>query len=144
MKIPDFLKGTNFYVAALVVISGFWVGFTVDDAQNLIFPIFSAGAAIFAIRNKLKGQTPVSWKEWWANPNTKSYLGILLVQIVPKIPGEFFSTFTTAVDNVINKNWPALFSSLISLGTILFFWIKGFASGGAKVVVLLLCASFIV
>lgn len=128
-RLKQSAQGTNFYIALLVIVGGFWSSVSVEDVTGFVNPAFATLAGFFALRNKVKGQAPVSAKDWWANPNTKAYLGILAVQLIPGLPVEFLNSLWAAISGALGGNWQTVISSVISAVTVLYFWLKG---SGAK------------
>ena len=125
MQEKKFWQGTNFWIAIVLAGGGLFVGFPQDDARDLIGSLFALIGSAGALREKLKGLTPVSWKDWIRSPNTWNYLGAAIVSIVPAIPVDMFQRMRDLLDSAIGGNWQGIITALFSIGTMLYFIFKG-------------------
>ena len=62
MKIPDFLKGTNFWVSALLFFISFFGG-TEELATQVVMSVAGLIAAFFAVRQFIQSAKFGGWKE---------------------------------------------------------------------------------
>lgn len=120
-----FWQGTNFYIALLMVAGGLYAGIQDTDVKPIVSGIFGIVASVGLLREKLKGSTLVTFKEWIKSKNTWSYLGIAIVQVIPSIPADFFTRLNEIATAAIDQNWTAFISAILSGATMIYFWIRG-------------------
>lgn len=113
-----FWQGTNFWVALILLVGGFFVGFPQEDATGAVTAFFALIATGFGIREKVKGV--VSFKDWISGSNTWNYLGAAVVAIVPSIPTELFTSLQSIMQAAVGGNWQGIAVGVFSLATILY------------------------
>ena len=113
-----FWQGTNFWIAIMLLIGGFFVGFPQEDAAGAVTGIFALVGTIFGIREKVKGT--VSFKDWITGSNTWNYIATAVIAIVPTIPSELFVSLRDVLQAAIGGNWQGIGIGIFSLATILY------------------------
>jgi len=114
----SFWQGTNFWVAIILLIGGFFVGFPQEDAVTAVNGVFALVATIFGIREKVKGT--VTFKEWIAGSNTWNYIAAAVVSIIPAIPLELFHSLKEILQAAVGGNWQGIAVGVFSLATIVY------------------------
>lgn len=120
---PKFWQGTNFWIAAAMAIGSLW-GLKETDVAPIITGVFGLIGAAFALREKIKSTT-IDVKAWASSPNTWNYVVAAIAAAVTTIPTELGSAVSGVIQAVIGKNWPSLITALLSLGSIIYFWVTG-------------------
>lgn len=114
----DFWQGTNFWIALVLLVGGFFVGFPEGDAVTAVNGIFAVVATAFGIREKVKGT--ISFKQWITGSNTWNYIAAAVVSIIPAIPIELFQTLKDLLQAAVGGNWQGIAVGAFSLATILY------------------------
>ena len=120
MKIPDFLKGTHFWIAALLFVISFFGG-TEELATRVVMSIAGVISAFFAIRQFIQSAKFGGWKETLVQGNTLNYLAQVLVLLgVPNID-QLIPPLKELVDAFIQGNWGLAISKGVAFITIVFY-----------------------
>ena len=117
-------QGTNFWVAASMFILGGFSLVSTTDVSNVIAAVFGIVGSVFAIREGVK-LSKFNFKEWISSRNTWNYLASALTAILPGIPLELFTRLNDVATAAIGKNYQGIVAGLLSLATIIYFWITG-------------------
>jgi len=115
-------QGTNFYIAAIMASLGVSFGIQEQEVGALVTPVFAIISAAGLIRERIKAATP-NWGEWIKSKNTWNYLTAAIIQIVPNLPAGLGEKIFEVVQAVIGKNWTATITGIISVATIIYFWL---------------------
>lgn len=128
MKIPDFLKGTNFWVSALLFFISFFGGGEALATQ-VVMSVAGLVAAFFAVRQFIQSAKFGGWKETLVQGNTLNYLAQVLVLVgIPNID-QIIPPLKELVDAFLQGNWGLAISKGVALITIIFYL---FFAGKAK------------
>lgn len=118
-------KSEGFWASVIVLVSGFFVGFPIGDVQGAFGALVALIGAVWALRGKFKDVTPVTWKEWFAKPNTWAALVTVLVAIVPSIPVPLLDSIGQILRDIIGQNWQGVTMGVFALlNIILNLWKK--------------------
>lgn len=117
-------QGTNFWIAAIMAVFGFWSGLSNTDVSNVVGYVFGFIGAAGMIRERVKA-SGIDWKAWIRSKNTWNYLFAALSAIVPNLPADAFTRLNEIAVSLLDKNYQGLIAGVFSLGTILYFWITG-------------------
>jgi hypothetical protein len=121
---PKFWQGTNFWVALFMAVGGLWGGIQETDVNAVIGPVFGLVGGVFLLREKIKSAV-INWKEWALSKNTWNYFFAALAAIVPTLPAGLGDKLSELLTAFAGKNWTAVITGVISLATIIYFWITG-------------------
>lgn len=117
-----FWQGTNFWVAALMAVFGISFGFSESDVSGIVSWAFGGVGIAFAIREKVKG-AHIDVKAWLTSKNTWNYVFAAIAAGAPAIPAGLGDKISDIAAAIAGKNWGALLTGVVSLGTIVYFWI---------------------
>lgn len=118
-----FWQGTNFWVALVLAIGGFFVGFPQDEAKHFVEGLFALIAGGFALREQLKNLKP-DVNGWLVSGNFINYALAAIVAVVPSFPA-IGDGLQQTLTGIIGGNWQGIVTGLFSVATMLFYWIKG-------------------
>lgn len=107
-----------------MAVFGTTIGLTNAQATELVSAAFALIGGAFAIRERVKS-VHIDWKGWISSKNTWNYLFAVVAFFVPLIPAGIGDKIADIATAIFSKNWAALLPSLVSLGTIIYFWITG-------------------
>lgn len=120
MKIPDFLKGTNFWVSFLLFFISFFGG-TEQLATQVVMSVAGFISALFAVRQFIQSAKFGGWKETLVQGNTLNYLAQVLVLVgIPNID-QIVPPLKELVDAFLQGNWGLAISKGVALVTIIFY-----------------------
>ena len=118
-----FWQGANFWVALTLAIGGLWAGFSESDAANAVGYVFALIGAIFAIREKVKGNK-IDWKQWISSRNTWNYIATVVISIFPALTPELFVRLNELFAALIAGNWQGIVTALFSIATMLYYIVR--------------------
>ena len=122
MEQTKFWQGTNFWVAAIMALTGISIGFSEAEVSSVVGWIFGGIGTAFAIREKVKS-AQIDVKAWLTSKNTWNYVFAAIAAAVPNLPAGLGDKIGEIATAVAGKNWSALVTGVISLGTIIYFWL---------------------
>lgn len=117
-----FWQGSNFYVALVLMIGGFFVGFPEGDAKHFVEMLFATVAGGFGLREQLKNLRPDAEK-WVLSGNFVNYLMAAIVAVVPTFPN-IGEALQQTLSGILGGNWQGILTGIFSLATMLFYWVK--------------------
>lgn len=118
-KIKDALQDQNFWLAVVIIIGGFWNGFSENDASALISTVFVLVAGVGQFANFFKNaQTDV--KKWVTNSNFWTYLSVIVIAFVPSLDPALFQAIQKVAVDAINQNWQGVIGGLFTLITFVY------------------------
>ncbi len=120
MENKKWYQSANFYIALVLAIGGFFVGFpegAAGDAVAAIFGLIGSGGAIYQF---FKSRPERKGKSWFADANFWNYAGAVIVSIVPTYGGELVEPLKQTLTALIGGNWNGVIIGAVSLATILF------------------------
>ncbi len=112
-------KSEGFYTSLLVLIASFFVGFPTGEAGAIVSALFALIGAGWAFRGKFKDIVPITWKEWFAKPNTWAALVTVVVGIFPAIPVDALNTAGQVLRDLLGQNWQGAITGFFMLVNIL-------------------------
>lgn len=116
-------EGTNFYVAAFMVVLGFFSAVQPESVREVVDALFRGVGGIFAIREAVKSGG-VDVKGWLTNGNLYNYLFAILSTFMPDAPPEWMTQLNGIVNGIVTQNYTAMLSGLAALGISVFYFIK--------------------
>ena len=129
MKIPNFLKGTNFYLALLMVVFSFFGG-NEGLAQQLVSLGVGIVALIGAIRQFANTAKFQGFRNTLAQANTWNYISGVVLLILPQA-GDLIPAVQDVYDALITGNWGLVISRGFALLTIIYYMVRK-STGPAK------------
>ena len=128
MKLPDFLKGTNFYIAILMLIFAFFGGAAglADQAVSASVGIVGLVGAFRQFANSAKWQ---GFKGTLSQANTWNYIGSIVLLVLPQA-ADLTPALQDVYDALISGNWGLVISRGFTLLTIIYYLVK--KDGSAK------------
>lgn len=115
-----FWQGTNFWVAALLVVLSLFGGGE-GLATQVVMSVSGVIAAFFALRQFLSSAKFGGWKETFLQGNTLNYISqVLLLVGVPNID-QIVPPLKDLIDAFVQGNWGLVISRVVSLATIVFY-----------------------
>lgn len=118
-RIKQALQDQNFWLAVVLIIGGFWAGFSEQDASNLISTVFLLIAGVGQFANFFKN-AETDWKKWITNSNFWTYLSVIVVAFVPTLDAELFNAIQRVATDAINQNWQGVIGGLFTLVTFVY------------------------
>lgn len=122
MNLPNFLKGTNFYIAVLMLVFSFFGG-NEGLAQQLVSTGVGLIATIGLVRQFLNTAKFQGFKNTLAQANTWNYIGGVVLLILPQA-GDLIPAVQSVYDALITGNWGLVISRGFTLLTIVFYLVK--------------------
>ena len=117
-------KSEGFYTSLLVLAASFFVGFPSGEVGAVVSALFALIGAGWALRGKFKDINPVSWKEWFAKPNTWAALVTVVVAIVPSIPVDAVNSVGQILRDLLGQNWQGAITGFFMLLNIILNRVK--------------------
>ena len=117
-----FYQGTQFWFALLILIGSFW-GMTQDTATQVISAVVGLIGAVGTVRNFVKNAEPKPFLPTLLSANGINYLTAVLVAISPQL-GDIVPPLKSLIEAIQAGNWGAIVSTLVSLGTIIFYLVR--------------------
>lgn len=118
-KIKQAIKDQNFWLALTIIIGGFWVGFSKENATNIISTIFVLVGGVGQFANFFKN-AKTDWKKWVTNSNFWTYLSVIVIAFVPSLSPELFQAIQRIATDAINQNWQGVIGGLFTLVTFVY------------------------
>jgi hypothetical protein len=118
-NIKKALQDQNFWLAVVLIIGGFWNGFSSEDATALISTLFVLIAGVGQFANFFKN-AETDWKRWVTNSNFWTYLSVIVVGFVPTLDAELFNAIQRIATDAINQNWQGVIGGLFTLVTFVY------------------------
>lgn len=122
MENKKFWQGTQFYFALLILVGSFW-GLQQDQATAIVSAGTGLVGAFGIVRNFLKVAQPQPFLPTLLSANGLNYLTALLVAISPAL-GDLVPPVQKLVEAIAAKNFGAIISALVSLGTIIYYIVR--------------------
>lgn len=120
MKLPDFLKSTNFWLAALMVIISLFGGGE-DLANRVVITVVGVIATGGAIRQFIQSAKFGGWYQTLVQGNTINYLVSALTLIGLPSLETAVPALKDFIDSIVAGNWGLAISRGVALLTILFY-----------------------
>ena len=118
-KIKAALQDQNFWLAVVLIIGGFWTGFSEVDATAIVSTFFVLVAGIGQLANFFKNaETDV--KKWVTNSNFWTYLSVIIIGFIPTLDPGLFSAIQKVAVDAINQNWQGVIGGLFTLVTFVY------------------------
>ena len=115
-----FWKGTNFWIAALMVILSIFGGGEALASQ-VVMSVSGLIAAFFAVRQFVNSAKFGGWKETFVQGHTLNYLAqVLLLVGIPNVD-QLVAPTKELVQAFVEGNWGRVISAVVSLATIVFY-----------------------
>ena len=115
-----FWKGTNFWIAALMVILSIFGGGEALASQ-VVMSVSGLIAAFFAVRQFVNSAKFGGWKKTFVQGNTLNYLAqVLLLVGIPNVD-QLVAPTKELVQAFVERNWGRVISAVVSLATIVFY-----------------------
>ena len=118
-NIKKALQDQNFWLAVVLIIGGFWTGFSSEDATALISTLFVLIAGVGQFANFFKNAN-TDWRKWLTNSNFWTYLGVIVVALIPSVDAELFQAIQKVAVDAINQNWQGVIGGLFTLVTFVY------------------------
>jgi len=119
MKEKKFLESPNFWLAVIIVIGGFFVGFPQEDAAQSVTGIFAliggGGLLLKFFRDKPK----VDVTPWVKDANFWNYLSVIAVAVTPEIAQAILPAAKELTLQVLKGNYGGAIMGAVSLVTII-------------------------
>lgn len=126
-----FWSSPNFWLAVVIVIGGFFVGFpagAAGEAVAAVFSLFAAGGILFRF---FKSKPGAQVKPWLTDANFWNYASVIVVSLAPVIGPQILPQIEDITQQLFRGNWGGALMSFVSLATIIIKIIQG-QSGAAK------------
>lgn len=131
MKLPEFLKSTNFWFAALMVIFSLFGGGE-DLANRVVMTVVGGIATAGAVRQFIQSAKFGGWMKTLVQGNTINYLFSALTLIgLPNLETAI-PALKDFIGSIVEGNWGLAISRGVALLTILFYIFMGKAKAATK------------
>ena len=120
MKLPDFLKSTNFWFASLMVILSLFGGGE-DLANQVVMAVVGTIAAFGAVRQFVQSAKFGGWKQTLIQGNTLNYLFSALTLVGLPSLETAIPALKDFISSIVDGNWGLAISRGVALLTILFY-----------------------
>lgn len=115
-----FWKGTNFWVASIMVIISLFGGGD-GIANTVVMSVSGVIAAFFAVRQFINSAKFGGWYKTLVQGNTLNYLAQVLILVgIPNVE-QLVPPLKDLIDAFVQKNWGLVISRVVSLATIVFY-----------------------
>ena len=120
MKLPDFLKSTNFWFASFMVILSLFGGGE-DLANQVVMAVVGTIAAFGAVRQFVQSAKFGGWKQTLIQGNTLNYLFSALTLVGLPSLETAIPALKDFISSIVDGNWGLAISRGVALLTILFY-----------------------
>jgi hypothetical protein len=113
-----FYASPNFWLAIVIVIGGFFVGFpagAAGDAVAAIFGLVGAGGIMYRF---FKEKPAIQVKPWIQDANFWNYSTVLAVSALPVIGPQIMPALEDVTTKLFRGDWGGAIMSFVSLATI--------------------------
>ena len=115
-----FWQGTNFWVAALMIVISFFGGGE-SLAQQVVMSVAGVIGAFFAVRQFVQTAKFGGWYQTLVQWNTLNYVAqVLLLVGIPNVD-QLIPPLKDLIDAFVQGNWGLIISRFVSLATIIFY-----------------------
>ena len=122
-----FWEGTNFYIVLTLFIVSLSTAFMSEDAALVTWLVEGAFAAAAAIRIAIKRYAKGSWtldpRKW--SLNTGNYISQLIILIFGAGAAGLWPAVEELIGAIAEGSFPGIVSAVFSLGTIIYYLVKG-------------------
>lgn len=120
----NFVESPNFWLAVIILIGGFFVGFPQEEAGKAVAAIFaligSGGIVLKYFRDKPK----VAAKPWLQDANFWNYLSVVAISVAPGIAEAIIPAAQEVTMQVMRGNYGGAIMGAVSLITIVLKLVK--------------------
>lgn len=120
----NFVQSPNFWLAVIILIGGFFIGFPQEEAGKAVAAIFaligSGGIVLKYFRDKPK----VAAKPWLQDANFWNYLSVVAISIAPGIAEAIIPAAQEVTMQVMRGNYGGAIMGAVSLITIVLKLVK--------------------
>ena len=115
-----FWQGTNFWVAAIMIVISFFGGGD-SLAQQVVMSVAGVIGAFFAVRQFVQTAKFGGWYQTLVQGNTLNYVAqVLLLVGIPNVD-QLIPPLKDLIDAFVQGNWGLIISRFVSLATIIFY-----------------------
>jgi len=115
----SFWQSPNFWLALIILIGGFFIGFPVEAAESsvsAVFALIGGGGILFRF---FKSNPGTQAKPWLSDANFWNYFATLFIAVAPEVATTITPALQETVQQFFRGNWGGAIMGLISLGTII-------------------------
>ena len=120
----NFVQSPNFWLAVIILIGGFFIGFPQEEAGKAVAAIFaligSGGIVLKYFRDKPK----VAAKPWLQDANFWNYLSVVAISVAPGIAEAIIPAAQEVTMQVMRGNYGGAIMGAVSLITIVLKLVK--------------------
>lgn len=112
-------QSANFYIALVLAIGGFFIGFPENAAKDTVAALFALIAGGGVIYQFAKARPATKGKAWFTDGNFWNYVTTVVVSLLPTFGGELIEPVRQIAESLLGGNWNGAIIGAISLVTIL-------------------------
>lgn len=118
-QIQKAFKDQNFWLSVVIIVGGFWAGFSQQDAAGLVSTVFTLVGSVAMFANFFKN-AELDVKKWVTNANFWNYLSVIVIAFIPTLDAGLFQAIQKVAVDIINQNWQGVIGGVFTLVTFIY------------------------
>ena len=114
-----FYQSPNFWLAVVLLIGGFFIGFPADAAEGTVSAVFALIGGAGILYKYFKTSPGTAAKPWLQDANFWNYFSAIFLAIAPEIGAVISPALQEVVTQLLRGNWGGAIMGFVSLATII-------------------------